>query len=204
MFQYINHWYNIYDTNHSVPVSFTVTNCAGTSALLSSNSYMDMLTGKMTDIKQQATVNGVTTALVDVPHGYYYFAVKANAPHNNQPMFRANTQNAAILNGKPQILHNLFNINWNVKAKIQAVLQQNQQYVSVQVPTVIKTGTATQFTDLNVSKIVYSMYLLNLYGNNGTPINYPYSIDAYTRCPSLFVAKGNTSLTFNPIKVNTL
>lgn len=123
MFQYINHWYNIYDTNHSIPVSFTVTNCAGTSALLSSNSYMDMLTGKMTDIKQQATVNGVTTALVDVPHGYYYFAVKANAPHNNQPMFRANTQNAAILNGKPQILHSLFNINWNVKAKIQAVLQ---------------------------------------------------------------------------------
>jgi|JI10StandDraft_1071094.scaffolds.fasta_scaffold6068505_1 hypothetical protein len=54
-----------------------------------------MQTGKMTEIGSYWTKNGITTAIIDVPHGYYYLGVKAVNSSIPQ-LFRANIQKAPI------------------------------------------------------------------------------------------------------------
>lgn len=63
----------------------------------------------------------MTAALVNVPHGYYYFAVKADNSQNGGSMFRTSVQYSPVLDGKSEILQSMFSINWKVKAKIFAV-----------------------------------------------------------------------------------
>ena len=45
-----------------------------------------MLTGKMTDLSNSNVyVNGgITSAILDVPYGYYYYGVKAGASKSNK------------------------------------------------------------------------------------------------------------------------
>jgi hypothetical protein len=94
-----------------------VVNCVGESVILGSNSYENMITGKMTDISTVWSNDGVSSVLVDVPHGYYYFGVKPlNA--GAEQYFRINIQQAPKLNNKTVIPNSLYSINWNQKASI--------------------------------------------------------------------------------------
>lgn len=63
------------------------------------------------------------------------------------------------------------------------------EYVNIQVPTILKSKAIGPY--FNPSKIVYSLYLLNL-GNDSNPTKYLYNIDTYTRCPSLFTSPNSS------------
>lgn len=59
--------------------------------------------------------------------------------------------------------------------------------MKLDIPTILKDSYAGPA--LNPDKIVYSLYILNL-DENGNKLNYNYSLDVYTRCPSLFTPIG--------------
>lgn len=84
-----------------------VVNCLGQSVLLGSSSYTDMLTGKLTTIPQTLNYASVTTALVPIPHGYYYFGVKSSlqAIPTSSPLqlFRVAIQPAPMYNNTAYI-----------------------------------------------------------------------------------------------------
>lgn len=78
MFEYINYYgaSQYWRDEKDVDIVMTVVNCVGESVVLGAASYGDMLTGKMTTVSGGWSSNGISSVLVDVPHGYYYFGVK--------------------------------------------------------------------------------------------------------------------------------
>ena len=96
-----------------------VVNCMGQSILLGSQSYSDMLTGKMTTIPQSLSLASVTTALIPIPHGYYYFGVKPTSVSSSTPqLFRVSIQPAPVFNSTPYIPEQYYAINWTVKSQL--------------------------------------------------------------------------------------
>jgi hypothetical protein len=91
----------------------TVINCFGASSILAALSYSDMQTGKITEVSSEWSSNGVAAALVNVPHGYYYFAVKPKSTLTSKQLFRTTVLPAGIVYGKASIIQSLYNIIWN-------------------------------------------------------------------------------------------
>jgi hypothetical protein len=60
----------------------------------------------------------VTIALMDIPHGYYYFGIKAKQNNTKGQLFRMKVTPAAIIDSKPAILQSMFYINKNIKSSI--------------------------------------------------------------------------------------
>ena len=85
---------------------------------MGSSDFGDVMTGKMTEIGDMWYKDGVTTVLVDVPHGYYYFGVKSIRIPNTNQLFRLNIQQAPKQNNKSIIPNTLYSINWNQKSSI--------------------------------------------------------------------------------------
>jgi hypothetical protein len=167
VFEYINHYYDVITPNviHSEPIVMTVINCVGTSSILAALSYSDMQTGNITEVSADWNENGVTAALVDVPHGYYYFAVKPKYTKSTGQMFRTTILPAGIVNGKACILQSLYYINYNIKPKFSSVTIYEKDYINIQVPTIFKSASAGE--NYNPDKIVYSLYLINLESSKG-------------------------------------
>jgi hypothetical protein len=119
-----------------------------------------MLTGKITEVSSEWDDNGVAAALVDVPHGYYYFAVKPKANRNIDQMFRTTILPTGVLNGKPYILQSLYYVNPNVKIVFMKEEIDEKNYLKIKAPAILKSTRAAE--SFNPDKIVYSLYLLNL------------------------------------------
>lgn len=103
---------------------------------------------------------------MNVPHGYYYFAVKPIDSKTVTQAFRASVEPAGVVDGKAYLLHSMYYINWNIKAKIGTLIINQIEYVNIQVPTILKSKSVGDA--FNPTKIVYSLYLINL-GNETSP-----------------------------------
>jgi hypothetical protein len=92
----------------------TVTNCVGISTVLATPSYSDMQTGKMTEVLSEWNGNGVTVALINIPHGYYYFGIKSANNKIVKQTFRVNVKPISIIGGKNVILQSMYYINFSI------------------------------------------------------------------------------------------
>lgn len=101
-----------------------------------------------------------------------------------------NLQPSILINSTPTILQQQYFINWTTKSQIYTTENNSIEYVNIQVPTISKSKAANN--TLTPYKIVYSLYLINIKDTKGKNIPYKYSIDAYTRCPSLYEKANGT------------
>ena len=121
MFEFIN--YNT-DEDYQEETVITVTNCLGKTNLLSSSSYNDAKTGVMTQIQPSNiwSSNGITSALVDISHGYYYIGIADATKGAQENLYTVKVSSAAFSNGKHFVMERAFAINWAVKATASVII----------------------------------------------------------------------------------
>lgn len=119
-FEYVNYYggSQTWLDERDVDIVVSVVNCVGQSVLLGSGSYQDVLAGGFTSIGSGWASNGVNSVLVDVPHGYYYFAVKPATTGNPNQLFRVSIQQAPKIANSTFIPHTQYIINWHLKATL--------------------------------------------------------------------------------------
>lgn len=93
MLEYVNNFFTGTPALPNLFLTLTVTSCQGNTTLLGTHSYEDALTGKLTTLQENWSHDGISVALTDIPHGYFYFAVK-----NPQGIFRTHLGKSAIFN----------------------------------------------------------------------------------------------------------
>ena len=76
-------------------------------------------------------------------------------------------------------MESLFAINWKIKSRAYIVDNGNSdiEMVGLEIPPIVPTSTLKAF------KITYRLYLMNL--ADPAVQSLPYSINVYSRCPSL-------------------